>query len=400
MSRLFRQQVPVYFNGKSLFVKNVTKYTTCSDVVHMLVLKLELPLDKISSFALFEGTGDIERMLQSRTRITKTIRSWGCEKDNFKFILKEIENDKACMVKEQCDALDNMAHSTGDKDVDTNDLLHSPLQVKGKVNNLTNNDSLVKYAVKKSLKQNLEQFNTSSGQKNTNRKKLMKRIMKGKDDKESLGGNNSKVQKKSEGKKAIFQKCFRDLISLGKTKRNLKRSAVRETGDGADSEEEYLPSNIRFVDGADLALETQFRTLRERCRYYWNSNSESDDESDVEGGEGSFTDLNHAFMKTVREDYSVNRTDISSIYSSDLNTAFIHENRESRDISKLFEFIDDTDVSISDISSCELEQNITSCDVVRNIFCGQSPGGDFSEDEAMDSFMRTRIMDSDSDESF
>ena len=85
--RIFRQEVLVHFHGAVLLVKNVTKYTTCSDVVHMLLLKSGLSVDQISSYALFETTGDLERMLSGRTRIMKTLRSWGCEKDNFRFVL-------------------------------------------------------------------------------------------------------------------------------------------------------------------------------------------------------------------------------------------------------------------------------------------------------------------------
>ena len=64
--RIFRQEVPVHFDGTVLLVKNVTKYTTCSDVVHMLLLKSGLSVDRISSYALFETTGDLERMLSGR----------------------------------------------------------------------------------------------------------------------------------------------------------------------------------------------------------------------------------------------------------------------------------------------------------------------------------------------
>ena len=67
--------------------------------------------------------------------------------------------------------------------------------------------------------------------------------------------------------------------------------------------------------------------------------------------------------------------------------------------SYLSDGLEDNDESFPDNSEYELDKNITSCDVVRNIFCGHSPGGALAEDEEMDSFMRTHIYESDSEES-
>ena len=97
-TRIFRQEVPVHFDGNVLLVKNVTKYTTCSDVVHMLLLKSGLSVERISSYALFEATGDLERMLSGRTRVIKTLRSWGCEKDSFRFVLKKDRGRRAMPI--------------------------------------------------------------------------------------------------------------------------------------------------------------------------------------------------------------------------------------------------------------------------------------------------------------
>ena len=407
--RLFRQQIPVYYKGIRNLVKNVTKYTTCNDVVHMLMIQLEIPVDRISSFALFEVTGDLEKMLKSRTRVMKTMRSWGCERDNFSFILRDIENDKACLYKDDCDiALDNASSSIYGNENVNNEFLNSPLQPQVNRHALDNDQTMVKYALKKSLKDNGHQTPLNTSKTSNTRKRAMNSKHHTRSDTPTVKSETStsvrekselKKQKKSNRKTGLFQKCFHDLISLRKTKQLFKRSDRREPGDGADSEEEYRMSNIRFIDGADISAETQFRTLEERCRYFWNTNSESDDESDCDDELTYFSDLNHAFIRPVREDVSDEGIEVTSVDSNDLNTAFIDETKESRDYaSKLFEFIDDSDVSNSDISSCEWEQNVSSRDVVRDLFCGQKPGCSFVQDEEMDSFMRTRIMDSDSDE--
>ena len=407
--RLFRQQVPVYYKGIRILVKNVTKYTTCNDVVHMLMIKLEIPVDRISSFALFEVTGDLEKMLQSRTRVMKTMRSWGCERDNFCFILRNIENDKACMYKDDCDsAFENVSTSVYGNENVNNEFLNSPLPVQVNRNVLVNDQTMVKYALKKSLKDNGQPTHLNTSRKSNTRKRVMNSSHHARSDTPTVKSETStslgkkselKKQKKPNRKTGVFQKCVYDFISLKKPKRMFKRSDRREPGDGADSEEEYRMSNIRFIDGADISAETQFRTLEERCRYFWNTNSESDDESDCDDELTNFSDLNHAFVRPVREEFSDEGIEVTGVDSNDLNTAFIDETKESRDYaSKLFEFIDDSDVSISDISSCEWEQNVSSRDVVRDLFCRQKPGCSFVQNEEMDSFMTTRIMDSDSDE--
>ena len=127
----------------------VTKYTTCSDVVHMLQLKSGLSVDRISSYALFETTGDFERMLSGRTRIMKTLRSWGCEKDNFRFVLGKIEEDNHCRLIRYRD----IRHSSARAKFDTiSPGLHQELDMNTRANSI-NNDSSVKYSHEKVPKQ-------------------------------------------------------------------------------------------------------------------------------------------------------------------------------------------------------------------------------------------------------
>ena len=91
--------------------------------------------------------------------------------------------------------------------------------------------------------------------------------------------------------------------------------------------------------------------------------------------------------------------DYSDVYGGDLNNAFVNEHNDMIDSSYMSDILDDRFQSLSEKSDCELERNNTSCDVVRIIFCGHSPDGAIAEDDEMDSFMRTHIYESDSEES-
>ena len=381
-------------------MKNVTKYTTCEDVKHVLMLKFGISIKRISSFSLFEVSGDLERMLQGRTRILKTLRLWGSERANLKLVLKAVNDDKTCLLKDNVPEYVDSAvdvHTTAIRE--EREFLYSPLLIKSSRSTLSNDKSLVKYAVKKSLKPT-ETLNCAD-EKEQNI--LSVKDFRGEQDIEKAENmpitdnsmSTSHTQKKSKGRKALFQKCLHGLIPLRKTRRSTIRSnkgLVRN---------EVAVDNISIKkqpsDNAENTLNSQFPDLEEICRYYWNSNSESDNESDIDDESDLLLDFNKAFLKSGRDDSCDQGIDDSDSCFGDLNTAFIDENNIRINSSK--SSVDDTDISISDTSDCELEQNISSCDVVRNIFCGgQSPSGAVSEDDAMDSFMRTKIYDSESEE--
>ena len=380
-------------------MKNVTKYTTCDDVKHVLLLKFGISIKRISSYSLFEVSGDLERMLQGRTRILKTLRSWGSERANLKLVLKTVDDDKTCLLKDNVteyvdSAVD--AYTTAIKE--ECEFLYSPLLIKSSRSTLSNDESLVKYAVKKSLKPT----ETLNGAEEKEQNRPSVKDFRGEQEIEKAENmpitdnsmSTSHTHKKSKGRKALFQKCLHGLVPLRKTKRFTKRS-----NEGL-ARNEVAVDNISVKkqpsDNAENTLNTQFPDLEEICRYYWNSNSESDNESDIDDESDLLLDFNKAFLKSGRDDSCDQGIDDSDACFGDLNTAFIDENNIRINSSK--SSVDDTDISISDISDCELEQNISSCDVVRNIFCGHSPGGAVSEDDAMDSFMRTKIYDSESEE--
>ena len=396
-TRINRQEVPVQFDGNVLLVKNVTKYTTCSDVVHMLLLKSGFSVERISSYVMFEATGDLERMLSGRTRIIKTLRSWGCENDNFRFVLRKIGEDEQCRlmrysnIRYSCKISKFVAESPGSQ---------QEQNMNNGVNSI-NNDSSLKYSH--------ETLPTQKGCENTMKRSHIRVIST--EDKMHLPEKNGKHSKtenrrKSKGKQVCFKKYLSNLIRFRKPKRPLqndsKSGGIMKTG---RIEPTHKDSNDNLMTEIDDLLHDQFVSLEERCRFYWNSNSESDEESDFDD-EASFnreSDLNNAFLKGVTtEGAKLNvgaSFDYSKIYCGDLNDAFVNEHNGLNDSSYLSDILEDHFESLSENSDCELDRNITSCDVVRNIFCGHSLDGTIAEDDEMDSFMRTHIYEPDSEES-
>ena len=341
---LFRPEVPVHFNGTVLLVKNVTKYTICSDVIHMLLLQLKISVDRIPFYALFETTGDLERMLSGRTRILKAMRSWGCEKDNFRFELKSIESDDHCRLTQYRNIINSHCKTTDDM-----------LQLPG---------------------DNVDNFKTCS---NT----------------------------KSNGKQIFFKKYLSNLIRFRKPKRRLQKNSktenIAKTGQIEESRDEI---NSNVIAEIDTLLHNQFDCLDAQGRYYWDSNSESEEESDMIEDWASFhgdSDLNNAFLNGVtitdlgRKVTAGNSCDYSNVCCGDLNNAFVDEHYNWNESSHLSDISEDHLESFSNNSGCELDRNITSCDIVRNMFCRYTTGGAITEDDEMVSFMRTHIYDSNSE---
>ena len=83
----------------------------------------------------------------------------------------------------------------------------------------------------------------------------------------------------------------------------------------------------------------------------------------------------------------------SDVYGGDLNDVFVNNHHGINDSFCLSDVFEDNDESFSDNSDSELDKNITRCDVVRNIFCGHSPGRAFAEDEdtATDTYVYLRL---------
>ncbi|XP_060558225.1 uncharacterized protein LOC132718528 [Ruditapes philippinarum] len=82
-----RFEIPFIFNGKTVILK-VTKFSTCDDVIHMILHKFGQPITKVALYAMYERTLSMERQLSGRSLVYKVWRSWGCERKHFQFLIK------------------------------------------------------------------------------------------------------------------------------------------------------------------------------------------------------------------------------------------------------------------------------------------------------------------------
>lgn len=82
-----RIYIPFHFNGCVITLK-LTKFSTCDDVIHMILHKMNLPVSTVTLYAIYERTSSVERMLPGKSLVNKVYRSWGCENINFQFQIK------------------------------------------------------------------------------------------------------------------------------------------------------------------------------------------------------------------------------------------------------------------------------------------------------------------------
>ena len=124
------------------------------------------------------------------------------------------------------------------------------------------------------------------------------------------------------------------LYRLIKKSRRLSQKSSNETDEAVakyETELDITPSEDLCEFSADSG-EMQFKTLEERCRYYWNTNSDSDDESDLGDNDtsrvndrsrdhdiscDSLSELDDTFLDTKADCHQINGVTEVSIHEED-----------------------------------------------------------------------------------
>ena len=94
------------------------------------------------------------------------------------------------------------------------------------------------------------------------------------------------------------------LHSLIKRSRRVSKNFNSETEESLEDKTE-TPFTERLHESTH-SVEMQFQTLEERCRYYWNTNSDSDDESDCD-------EIDISRDSEVSRDYNRSRDSLSEL---------------------------------------------------------------------------------------
>lgn len=82
------RDIPIKIEGVTRYIKNVTKVTTCCDVIKMILKKMDIGKENLPYYTIFESANGVDRPLAGKTCILKTIRSWGTD-TSYKLILRK-----------------------------------------------------------------------------------------------------------------------------------------------------------------------------------------------------------------------------------------------------------------------------------------------------------------------
>ena len=82
------KDIPIRIDGVTRYIKNVTKITTCCDVIKMILKKLNIGKENLPYYTIFESANGVDRPLAGKTCILKTMRSWGSD-TGYKFIMRK-----------------------------------------------------------------------------------------------------------------------------------------------------------------------------------------------------------------------------------------------------------------------------------------------------------------------
>ena len=334
----FSNNITIDVNGQKMSIDGVSRYTTCDDVIEMVFYNRPVNVD---SYAVFESSCGVDRMLYGKESILKVVRSWGAGRSSFTLMVKKVENVKT-----------NMSTLS---------------QVRRKLRKLPSQN--VNALPPKQLSNTIQANLNKTGHKLD---------ISDKDIETTYPAN----EKEKNSKLDLLKRFLNDVMSYKKNEKKLRstsRMTRRTPGDGCTgspenqwyktSESESLSCHISylnaaFVEGDDMT----------------DSDSETDDKPLDMMDQTSITSEN----ESVFEDDSICELERNIEEMSDIDSG------------------NPSDLEFSDNEGpfCDTETTVIKCERIIDFFRKSEKHGAESEtdDDYMKSFMNTVVYDSDSDE--
>ena len=351
-----QETVIVNFNEQKICIQEVTRYTTCDDVIEMLFYKSSKSGES-DSYALFESSYGVERMLYGKESVLKVIRSWGSEKNNFTLVLREVDNIKSNMA-----TLSQARRKLRKLKAQNAKLLPSAADNNTFQANLNNfNNKTVKDKEIDSLKKDVkEQYGKLGILKRflsdvvLHKKKEMKEVPESRMPFRLPGDGCNTTLDHQHAKENELSTIDNDYL-------NKRSDNELNEVDVLRSYNSYL--NAAFVEGDDDLLDSDMDRLSEHSSY--------EDESAFE--EYSDSDSICELERNILELSDVGFEDTANVGSSDNEDRF---------------------------SFCDTDNTVIKCERIRNIFSQVELNGLEIDnvDADMESFMNTLVLDSETDE--
>ena len=91
-----KHTISILLDGKKRKLTGVTKYTTCDDIVRMVSQRMtETKLHEVSQLGVYERVDGIERLLSRKDSLLKILRSWGSDVNKIDIVVKRVGDAKS-----------------------------------------------------------------------------------------------------------------------------------------------------------------------------------------------------------------------------------------------------------------------------------------------------------------
>ena len=95
-----KHTISILLEGKKRKLTGVTKYTTCNDIVRMVSQRMtERRLHEVSQLGVYERVDGSERLLSRKDSLLKVLRSWGSDVKKNDIVVKRVGDAKSKMSK-------------------------------------------------------------------------------------------------------------------------------------------------------------------------------------------------------------------------------------------------------------------------------------------------------------
>ncbi|KAK3581520.1 hypothetical protein CHS0354_031862 [Potamilus streckersoni] len=107
-------EVHIFLNAKDHIIKNVTKNSTCDDIIKSLHRHTDIDeKENGQMYALYESMHGVDRELSGKTEIYKLLKKWGSNKDSVQLVLRrksDIDKKVGVLTQDRCHHRHHVKH--------------------------------------------------------------------------------------------------------------------------------------------------------------------------------------------------------------------------------------------------------------------------------------------------
>ena len=348
-----KQTINIYFDGKRRKLRGVTKYTTCDDIIKKMTrISAEAKSDTVT-FGVFESVDGVERLLSRKDNVLRVLRSWGSDASKVDIAVRRFSDvrSKVTKISDKKKRLRRLRIELLDAGQDPNEAFIDTYET--------------------CRFQSSSTFNCS----NSSRQYLVADNKVSRCHKQSF--SELKRQNDDDVKRSIFRRLFSSILKKKTSKINEKNKTQKYILNN------FINRNRKTTDSATVHNTFEACTQPETIQTFTHLDvafMDNDDNLDMESVDASV--LNECIIEDVTED-------LEEVVDDSCES-----NAEYKYLSELKKT-----VPLYDCNTMTVEETFIKLDKLKQMFDSNKTRCK-SEDEFMESFMRTKLYDSESDGDF